>query len=55
MTDGKDMRRTLTEPRKQGMEGTFEVYVLDTLDIDRRLTFDDPDALLQCQRFEYSN
>jgi len=47
---GKNSRRTLIDPCKQGVEGTFEVYVLDTLDIDRSLIFDDPDALLQCQK-----
>ena len=31
------------------MGGTLEVYVPDTLDIDWRSTFDDPDAVLQCQ------
>ena len=49
MTDGRDRRRTLIDQGRQGMEGTFEVYVLDTLNIDGRLSFDNPDALLQCQ------
>jgi len=35
MTDGKDRWRTLINQGEQGMEGTFIVYVLDTLDIDR--------------------
>ena len=55
MIDGKDRRRTPIDQCKQGMEGTFEVYVLVTLDIDGRLSFDNPDALLQCQRFKYKS
>jgi len=35
ITDSKDRRRTLIDQGEQGMEGTFIVYVLDTLDIDR--------------------
>ena len=49
MTGGKNRRGILIDQRKQGVKGTFKVYVLDTLDIDRSLTFDDSDALLRCQ------
>ena len=37
MTGWEDRQRTFIDQRKQGMEGTFEVDVLDTLDIDRHL------------------
>lgn len=50
MADGRDGRRTLINQRRQGVEGTFEVS-----DIDGRLSFDNPDALLQCQRFKYNS
>lgn len=33
------------DQHEEGMGGTFEVYVLNALEIDRRLTFDDADAL----------
>ena len=50
MADGRDGRRTLIDQRRQGMEGTFEVS-----DIEERLSFDNPDAVLQCQRFKYNS
>ena len=57
-TGGRGRRRTLIDQREQGIRD-IEVYVLDTLDIDWQSTFDDPDAVLQCQwrrqRFEYRN
>ena len=59
MTGGKNRRRIIIDQRKQGVKGTFKVYVHDTLDSDRRLTFNDPDALLQYQWrrqiFEYTS
>ena len=52
MTGGKNRRRILIDHQKT----EWKVVLVLTLDIDRSLTFDDPDALLQCQwrrqRFE---